>query len=331
MRINKLLLPLTLALVLSCGNNTAGKQAATEETKTIVNIPEFVADSAYHYVEAQTLFGTRVPGSEGHKACGDYLVAKLKEFGATVTEQTFDAYRYDGVKMPARNIIASYDTENKKRVLLCAHWDTRPWADQDADKKNYHTPIMGANDGASGVGVLLEVARLLKDNKPAVGVDIIFFDVEDSGTPAFDTKNYSEDSWCLGSAYWAANPHVSGYNARYGILLDMVGSAGATFYKEGFSVNYASSIVDKIWKKAAEMGHSSVFYDGAGGYITDDHLPVNRVARIPCVNIVHTNPASMSNGFGEFWHTVNDNMDLIDRNMLGIVGDVVVNVLYSEK
>lgn len=329
-----LALPLSLLLVVAaCSNkNTVkGKTGNVSAVETTVAVPKFNADSAYRYVEAQTMFGPRVPGTDGHKACGDYLAAKLKEFGASVTEQTFEAYRYDGVKMNGRNIIGSYDPDNRKRILLCAHWDTRPWADRDADEKNYHTPISGANDGASGVGVLLEIARLLSKEKPQVGIDIIFFDAEDSGTPDFDLQNYDENSWCLGSQYWAANKHVDGYNARYGILLDMVGAACATFYKEGFSMEYASAIVNKVWKKAMELGHSSAFLAERGTYLTDDHLPVNRTANIPCINIVHTNSVNSGGSFGEFWHTVNDNMAVIDKNMLGIVGETVTHVIFSEK
>lgn len=325
-----LIFPILFAMMcsVSCGNTK--KEAKSEDkVETKVNVPAFNADSAYSYVERQVAFGPRVPNSKGHKECGDYLVAKLKSFGAQVTTQEFEVNRYDGQLMKARNIIASFDSDNTKRVMLCAHWDTRPWADNDPDKANYHTAIDGANDGASGVGVLLEIARLISQDKPEVGIDIILFDAEDSGTPRFYEGQYDDRTWCLGSQYWALNPHKSSYNARYAILLDMVGAADAAFYREGFSDDYASTVVDKIWKKAAELGYGNIFVNSSAGYITDDHVPVNEIARIPCVDIIHNNPTA--EGFGDFWHTVNDNMQGIDRGMLHNVGTVVMNVIYSEK
>lgn len=311
---------------MSCGNSQ--KQEKNTETQQSATVPVFNGDSAYAFVSEQVGFGPRVPGTDGHKACYEYLYGKFKSYGAEVSVQNFQVNRYDGVLMDAKNIIASFDPENVKRVMLCAHWDTRPWADND-DEENHYKAIDGANDGASGVGVLMEIARLVSVTKPEVGVDIILFDAEDSGTPRFYKGEYDEQSWCLGSQYWAYNPHKTGYNARYGILLDMVGAKDAVFCKEGFSSDYAGSIVNKIWKKAAELGYAHIFSDQCCGYITDDHVPVNEIARIPCVDIIHNDPGT--GGFGDFWHTVNDNMDGIDKDMLFKVGTVVLNVIYSEK
>lgn len=320
--------------VASCGssskkNDATDAQSAAQPRQ--VTVPVFDADSAYSYVAAQTEFGPRVPGTEAHARCADYLVAKFKEFGAEVVTQDMELVRYDGVGIRGRNIIASYGGENRKRVMLCAHWDSRPWADNDADAANHHKHIDGANDGASGVGVLLEIARHLSQQSPAIGIDIVLFDAEDSGTPRFDNAAYDEESWCLGSQYWARAPHKSGYSARYAILLDMVGARDAVFYREGFSENYAHTVVDKIWKKAADLGYAALFVDEPCGYLTDDHVPVNQIARIPCVDIIHYDPNNEESGFGDFWHTVDDNIAIIDKSTLAKVGTVVLNVIYSEK
>lgn len=319
-------------MTVGCGNTTGKETAKTsvvQEEKSVA--PSFDADSAYSYVARQVTFGPRVPGSRAHDECGNWLVAQLKRLGATVTEQTDRVTAWDGKQLPMRNIIGSYRPDSRKRVMLCAHWDCRPWADNDPDPNNHHTPVDGANDGASGVGVLLEVARQIQQQAPAIGVDILFFDVEDYGVPQFKPEVDSDGSWCLGSQYWASVPHVPGYNARFGILLDMVGAHGATFYVEGFSEHYAPSVVSKVWDKAHALGYGSYFPRQSGGYITDDHLPVNRIARIPCIDIIPMIPDCDQSSFGPTWHTVNDNMDHIDRHTLKAVGQTVLEVVYSEK
>ena len=245
-------------------NMKAGREKNTEETPVWQQTEiHFDADSAYRFVDAQVQFGPRIPSTPQHIACGDYLSAKLREFGAGVIEQRADLKAYDGKILKARNIIGSYLPEASERILLCAHWDTRPFADNDPDPANHHTPVMGANDGASGVGVLLEVARQLQRRLPEVGVDIIFFDAEDNGTPYFyKGAETGENTWCLGSQYWAKNPHTPNYKALFGILLDMVGALDATFYKEGYSVQMAGPVVEKVWSKAAAMGKGNLFING---------------------------------------------------------------------
>lgn len=221
--------------------------------------------------------------------------------------------------------------DSKKRVLLCAHWDSRPYADNDPDPKNHHTPVLGVNDGASGVGVLLEIARQLQQESPELGIDIVLFDAEDYGTPAFYTGEKKEHTLCLGSQYWARTPHVEGYNARYGILLDMVGAKGSTFFYERYSDSTARSEMNKIWKKAHELGYTQYFIKEIGGNVTDDHIYVNQLARIPCVDIINYEPDNERSNFGSTWHTVNDTMDNIDRNTLKAVGQTVMDVIYNEK
>jgi len=319
-----------MVIMASCKTNTSSPDK-DGDTGTAVSVPDFNADNAYNFVKAQVDFGPRVPNTKAHEECGDYLAGKLQEYGAKVTNQRADLVAYDGTILKARNIIGSYDPDNKKRVLLFAHWDTRPWSDNDPDPANHHTPVMGANDGASGVGALLEMARLFNEQAPAVGVDIIFFDAEDYGVPQFSDSRV-ENSWCLGSQYWARYPHVPGYNARFGILLDMVGGKGATFYREGYSDYYAKSITNKVWKKARELGYNNYFIDqSAGGAVTDDHLYVNEIIRIPSIDIIPNDPGNELSGFGGFWHTVNDTMENIDRETLKAVGQTVLAVVYNEK
>jgi len=229
-----------------------------------------------------------------------------------------------------RNIIGSYRPEKAKRVLLFAHWDTRPWADREADPDKQEQPILGADDGASGVGVLLEIARQLQQKPADVGVDIVFFDLEDSGQPVFDARIVPGEWWCLGSDYWAKNPHVPDYKAAYGILLDMVGAPDATFMKEGYSVKYAANVVEKIWRTAANLGYGQFFISRDNGYVTDDHLPVNKNHRAPAVDIINIKDDTPT-GFASHWHTLDDNMDVINRGTLKVVGQTVMEVIYSEK
>ena len=297
------------------------------ETKSVI-VPSFSSDSAYNYVKQQVDFGARVPNTKAHKACAAYLSSTLERFGAQVTEQHATLTAFDGTILNAINIIGSFQPEKKSRILLFAHWDTRPWSDNDSDKRNYNTPVMGANDGASGVGVLLEIARQLGKTQPEVGVDIIFFDAEDYGAPE-TAASPMQDSWCLGSQYWARNPHVKGYRAKYGILLDMVGASGAMFYREQVSDYFAKHIVDKTWQTAQNLGFSNYFINQKGGMITDDHLYVNQLIGIPSINIIQHDPHSES-GFGHYWHTINDTMENIDKNTLNAVGTTVLHVLYNE-
>ena len=313
----------------SCKKSSTGSAPANLPEYVKVS-PDFDADSAYAYVDRQVAFGPRVPNTKQHTACGDWLVSELKRFGADVTEQKAVLKAYDGTKLNARNIIGSYGVDKKERVLLFAHWDTRPYSDHDADESNHHKPVLGANDAGSGVGVLLEVARNIQTKSPEVGVDIIFFDAEDYGTPAFIENQPDGEWWCLGSDYWSKNPHKKDYKAKYGILLDMVGAKDAKFYKEYFSKRYASSIVNKVWKTASDLRYGAYFVDRDGGAIMDDHVPVNQNMRIPSIDIIQYDETTES-GFGAYWHTQNDDMSNISRETLKAVGQTVMEVIYKEK
>lgn len=326
------LLLLSMALFSCSQKGNSGAAAPTPEvTKaSATDAPPFDADSAYAYIERQVAFGYRVPNTPAHKACGDYLASELKRFGAQVYEQEATLKAYDGTPLAARNIIGSFNPDKAKRILLFAHWDTRPYSDHDPDPANYRKPLDGADDGASGVGVLLEIARQMGIKAPEVGVDIIFFDAEDYGTPEFAREKYgnSSDTWCLGSRFWGKNPHKPGYKAEFGILLDMVGARDAVFYKEYISMRYAARYVDEVWEKARNLGYGKYFINASGGALTDDHEAVIEETGIPCLDIINYDPNS-NKGFRDHWHTQNDNMGNIDRNVLRAVGQTVIAVVYG--
>lgn len=296
----------------------------------IINIPIFNSDSALAFVKMQTDFGPRVPGTKPHADCANYLKSKLLRYTTDVKVQEFKTRVYNGNVLNGKNIIASFQPEKRARLMLCAHWDSRPYADHDPDPAKRNTPIDGANDGASGVGVLLEIARLLQNSSPNVGIDIIFFDLEDYGPPT-DSQVEGNENWGLGSQWWSKNPHVTNYDARYTILLDMVGAPNARFLQEGFSMYYAPDIVNKVWNIAQIMGYQNYFVSERGSYINDDHYFINILAKIPAIDIIHLDPNSSNGSFFEYWHTSGDTFDKIDKTTLGVVGDVVINTIFKEK
>lgn len=297
-----------------------------------VPVPVFNVDTAYYFIETQVAFGPRIPNTQPHYLAGIYLSEKLKEYKAEVTIQEFQETAYDGETLNLKNIIASYGPAKRRRILLAAHWDTRPFADKDLNDPK--RPFEGANDGGSGVGVLLEIARILSVDQPEnIGVDIIFFDGEDYGEPDFyggESINSSRIHWCLGSQYWSNNKHQKNYMAYYGILLDMVGARNATFYKEGGSMQFAKKIVEKVWHAGRALGFENYFINQTSPGITDDHIFVNRDAKIPMINIVEYDPESPDSYFGPYHHTRNDNISLIDRKTLKAVGQTVLYVIFNE-
>ena len=267
-----LIFAIVLSFLSACGFASHSNKAK-QDNMTARVVPIFNPDSAYHYVKAQCDFGPRVPGTEAHAACLNYFVEQFNRFNAdTVIVQEGETMLYDGSKMPIRNVVASYGIGKSNRVMICAHWDSRAFADNDINPDNRRKPIIGANDGASGVGVILELARQLGMKDAAMGVDLILFDLEDWGAPDWAQSQLSDGGWALGSKYWAQRPHIPGYQAQFAILLDMVGAPGAQFYREYFSDQYASWVIDRVWNKAADLGLSHIFVNQRGGGVTDDHL-----------------------------------------------------------
>jgi hypothetical protein len=316
----------------NCGGGTTKKPPVNTEDKLVLKAcPAFNPDSAYQFIKAQVDFGTRVPNTEPHRRCKDYLFEQLKKYGFAPIIQNFEATAYNGKKLTSFNIIGTFNPQAAKRILLAAHWDTRPYNDKEAKDSTQFKPIDGANDGGSGVGVLLEIARTIATakDKPQIGVDIIFFDSEDYGQPE-NSKDWKPDFWCLGSQYWAKNKHKENYSAYYGILLDMVGAKGAKFHKEGTSLQYAREITNHIWRIANELNYGLYFKMAESPSITDDHTYVNTVAKIPMTDIVEYDPTGGDSFFGKYHHTSADNMTLIDTNTLKAVGQTVLQVLYNE-
>jgi len=332
MKLSYFLVPL-LFMVLGCNSpdRDQGDQQEKGRQTTAVVIPEFNADSSYAFVKAQLDYGPRVPNTPAHDKCAAYLTRKLESYAPKVIVQKGSIQAYNDTPLSFQNIIASWKPETNNRILLCAHWDSRPYADHDPDPKNHRKAIDGANDGASGVGVLLEIARQLNKSQPAIGIDIILFDVEDYGPPQ-DMQNIagSDNQWGLGSQYWARNPHKPQYFAKYGILLDMVGASGATFLMEGISMKYAPEIVKSVWTKASNAGYSAYFLFEQGGYITDDHIPINTILNIPTIDIIHLDKNSET-GFHPYWHTLKDNLEVIDKTTLKVVGQTLLKVIYEEE
>lgn len=330
---NSRLLAYLLMVLLSVASCKRGKEQPHENTPArVVTVPKFKGDSAYYFVERQVKFGPRVPNTSAHAKTADFLVNRFTQYKAKVAVQEFEATTFDNEKLKLKNIIASYNPEVKKRILLAAHWDTRPFADKDKTQKD--APFDGANDGASGVGVLLEVARVLGSSAlPSVGVDIILFDGEDWGEHEGEEKvplpEGQSSWWCLGSQYWAKNRHQKNYSAYYGILLDMVGANRSQFYREEVSLEYAGQTVAKVWDAAAKLGYSDYFVKQNVGSITDDHLYINQLAKIPMIDIVHYQAGI--GFFGDYHHTTKDNLSLISKETLQAVGATLLNVVYYEE
>lgn len=318
-------------IIIACGDSKTKKKTADETEKPVESIivPEFNEDSAFYFIEKQVSFGPRVPNTEAHKKCEVWLTENLKRYTSNVIVQNAKLRTSDNTTLDASNIIASFNPENQSRILLCAHWDTRPWADHDPDPANRRKPVPGANDGASGVGVLLEMARQFSQNNPGHGVDIVLFDAEDYGEHQ-ELQGNTDDSWALGSQYWAHNPHVPNYSARFGILLDMVGAANPTFSMEGTSMYFAPGIMRNVWNTAQSLGYQSYFSTNKTGGITDDHLYVNEILRIPTIDIIDYS-SDRENGFFKYWHTVNDDMSNISKETLKAVGHTVMTVVYTTK
>ena len=334
---------------IACLLSACGKKQA------VATRPSFSSDSAYAYIERQMAFGPRVPNSNAHMQCAVWLIEQLKAFGAEVELQKGFMPDYKGDNQQIYNIIGHFSPSHegrggeglsRPRILLGAHYDTRPWCDEEEDYSERFYNVPGANDGASGVGVLLEVARQLglklsnseASNGPQSGlsvpVDIIFFDCEDMGTPRVYTGAEREDTWCLGSQLWATNyanniklsnsEASNGY--QYGIILDMVGAPDAVFPLEMYSTQYASNYQHQIWRAAEQLGYGSMWVKQQSYPITDDHYYINYIAGIPCVDVIHYDIRNAT-GFPHWWHTRNDNMDNISKSTLQAVGEVVMSQL----
>ena len=321
-----------LLLLLLCASCVKQQQSSTTNSQ----LTPFSADSAYTYIAQQLAFGARVPGTQAHEACGDWLVSELARHGAQVKNQHGTMTNYAGKPQAIRNIVAILEGNTSHAILLCAHWDCRPWSDEEELYEDRFEPVMGANDGASGVGVILEMVRQLALRK-AKGefiptVQVVFFDCEDMGTPAHFTGSQRDHTWCLGSQYWAQQLKIqnSKFKINYGVLLDMVGDPSATFPKEYFSMQYAGGYVEQLWRTAQRLGYGRYFVQQTTYYpITDDHYYVNTIAGIPCVDIIDYK-TNTETGFAEWWHTQHDDIQNINKQTLQAVGETVLTTICSK-
>ena len=304
-------------LMMACGStgNSTATSTTTDTVTTATAGPVFDGNAAYQLARQQCDFGPRVPATAPHAKCAEWLISTLKESCDTVMVQTGTVQTATEGSLGIKNIIGIINPEASQRLLLLAHWDTRPWADNDPNPDNHDKPVMGANDGASGVAVLLQLARQLKANGTNLGIDIVLVDAEDMG------ENDNEESWGLGTQFWAQHPHVAGYKPLFGILLDMVGAEDATFTREYYSMQFANGFVDLVWKNAA----GSHFINAQGGAVIDDHVFINR-AGIPCVDIIDIRSDSPT-GFCPEWHTVDDTIGNISPATLAEVGHTLLNVI----
>jgi len=312
------------AMLLSCKSHT--KYAAEPHPVG----PEFVADSAFAHIEAQCGFGPRVMNTPAHDSCGLWIARKFRDYGLEVSFQDAVLTAFDGTPLRSRNITARHNPEAARRIMVASHWDSRPWADNDPDSALHRQPVMAANDGASGVAVMLELARLLRDaDSIAIGIDFVCFDAEDYGAPYWAKSQLDDDGFALGAAYWAKNLPAND-KPVYGILLDMVGGQGAKFYQEGVSLHYAPDIVDRVWSAARAAGYASFFPMDTGAMVTDDHVPVNQVANIKMIDIINHYPDCPQGTFGPTWHTASDTPQHIDKAVLKAVGQTLVQLIWEE-
>lgn len=323
-----MLVPLMLA---GCRNATSGSaaQASGEPTDTIKPVVIFSGDSAYRSIERQLEFGPRIPGSQGQADCRDYIVNSLKRYGAdSIIIQSAKVENFLGQTIPIYNIMGRYNVGANKRILLLTHWDTRPWADSDPEMINRDKPVPGANDGASGVGILIELARLLQQKEPSVGVDLLFVDAEDSGSTGGWNRN--DETWCLGTQYWIEHmPYPADELPEYAILLDMVGGTDAKFFREYVAEQNAADINTKVWSVAEASGYGDRFINNVRGGIIDDHVFINR-AGIPAIDIIECGNEATGT-FPSNWHTIHDDITGIDKATLKAVGQTVANTIYLER
>ncbi len=312
----KILVFSLLILIAACAKEQPKPPQVQKMEKAPPNVPSFNEDSAFSYLTAQTDFGPRNPGSSGHQKCLEYLQREMQKNTDAVNLQPFTIKGYEGQTFNLTNIIASFNLQATTRILLLAHWDTRPRADQEKDSKKRNQPILGANDGASGVAILMEMSRQIKASPPAAGVDILFVDGEDYGKEA-DTKNYF-----LGARYFAQH-QPPGYAPAFGILLDMVGDKELDIEREENSVKAAPDIVNLVWSTARDLGIPQ--FSTQLQYALDDHIPLNE-AGIKTIDLIDFHYPDASN---KYWHTTEDTPDKCSAESLGAVGRVLLHVIYN--
>ena len=277
------------------------------------SIPEFDEEEAFTFLQAQCDLGPRPPGSDEIELCRNYITGELKKYGATVNKQEFTTVIND-IEYNGINIIASFYPRMSRRILLGAHYDTRPWADKEKDIELHNTPIIGANDAASGVAVLLELALIIsQEQPPQFGIDFVFFDLEDMG------EYGNNESWCLGSSYFAEN--FTEVKPEKAIIVDMIGDTDLEINMEYFSYHNSPNLVNEVWDTAKDLGFTE-FKSKITNKIYDDHYPL----------IVHGfNAIDIIDFEYPFWHTLEDTPDKCSPHSLYVVGQTLLNIIYKEK
>ena len=286
----------------------------------------FNGDQALVYAQTQVGFGPRVPGTEGHRRTGDWIVKQMRERADTVVEQRWTHVTQRGDSLPMRNILARFRPDMEQRVLYVAHWDTRPVADSDRNLGARQMPIPGANDGASGVALLIALGDVLKKTPPSVGVDLLFVDGEDYGSFADPQTDV-----LIGSRYFADHLPSSDYRPLFGIVWDMIGDRDLTIYQEGNSVQAAPEVVQRVWQTAKDLGYDDYFVPEVIEAITDDHLPlIKKGLRVIDVIDIDYGPPVENGGprpAATYHHTMQDTIDKIAARSLQIVGDVATSLV----
>jgi hypothetical protein len=300
MRLNRKLVVVGLLLIAAC----KGKEPKAGK---------FDGEAAIRYAKAQIDFGPRIPGTASAQRAGDWIVNEMKKRADTVIVQTWTHVTQDGKQLPMRNILARFNPAAADRILYVTHWDTRPISDQAENLGERQLPVPGANDGASGVGLFVALGDALKKNPTTTGVDLLFVDGEDYGE--FDDKLADV---LIGSAYFAKHPPDSAYRPMFGVLWDMIGDKDLSLKKEGYSVQQAPEVVDRVWSKAAELGHDRVFLPVEQGAITDDHVPLLQ-AGFRVIDVIDLDYP--------YHHRPTDTMDKISARSLSIVGEVAEALL----
>jgi len=297
-RASTILSNLPILFLLACQAKAGGGPGAQE----------FNGQTAFSYIERQMAFGHRIPGTSAHRAAGDWILAQLRTTADTVIVQEIRHVTKDGKTLQLRNFFARFQPAATDRVLFLAHWDTRPHADQSQNLGLQRLPVPGANDGASGVAVLLGVADALKQRAPALGVDLLFVDGEDYGT-------FADSVDVLIGSRWFAAHQPPGYQPLYAVLFDMVGDKDLQIYQEGNSLAGAPEVVQRVWRTAADLRYERIFVPTAGQTLTDDHVSLQRVG-IHAIDVVDFDYP--------FWHTTEDTIDKVSAASLQIVGNVAV-------
>ena len=315
-----ILITIFVLIVAGCSQDSPKPVAQkAQPQKPAITVPQFDGANAFKYLTAQTDFGPRNPNSKGHDNCLQYLQSEMRKYADAVNLQPFTMPGYKNETLKLTNIISSFNLQSTSRILLVSHWDTRPMADQETLAQKKNKPVLGANDGASGIAIMLEMARHFKSAPPPIGVDMLFVDGEDYGNES-DLKNYF-----LGARYFAKHK-PNGYAPVFAILLDMVGDKQLEIKREPYSLRFAPDIVNLVWSTAKEIGVSQ-FADAEQRPVADDHLPLNE-AGIRTIDLIDFDYPDETN---KYWHTLEDTPDKCSSESLEAVGKVLLTVIYRQQ